>query len=157
MGMDFRLYWLRKNEDNLDTMSWKELEAHTLCYARKGWELVYHLGASVDELYTPLKKETWDSLITAMAPVGPQLKEIWDAFHMYYNTDDDFDEFAKWEPEKAKLMKKYQYWYDSTFERNPSLGYAFSVSYMIDFWEARDKVKTYLGDPNYEVIMEVSQ
>ena len=115
-------------------------------YGRKSWELVYFLECDTkDECFSELTLDKWIDLQEALAPIGPSLEEISNAF----NTDhpDGHDLY---------LMRKYKEWYDHTFDYSPILGYDFSVGYMRTFWEAADTVLKYLEDPEWKVFMFAS-
>ena len=90
-----------------------------------------------------------------MAPIGPYLDEIFDAYHTFENAEEyeTLADFEKAYPRKALLIKTYENWFDQSFDEYPQLGYSFSVGYMNNFWEAADEVIKYLEDPDYEVWM----
>ena len=80
-----------------------------------------------------------------LAPIGPSLDSIWDAYHA------DLNDHAT--AEDRWLMEQYERWYDGNFDSYPTLGYDFSVSYMKTFWEKADEVLKYLESEDYEVWM----
>lgn len=126
---------------------WKERE---LFYGRKCWELVYELECDTqNECVSELTLDAWINLQEKLAPIGPSLDRIWDAF---YAEDEDYDT-----PQDKYLRNLYMKWYDQTFEdEEPRLGYDFSVGYMNTFWKAADNVLEYLEDPDWEVWMIAS-
>lgn len=162
MGLDFSLYKLRKGEtmDDLWNMPYEDREKRSLAYARKGWELVYALHCDTSgDCISRLKLEDWVDLMDKMAQIGDYFNDIWDAYHTIDAIEDDYDTLAELRaayPREMKLIETYRIWYNKTFDIPPTLGYEFSVGYMLDFWEAADKVLKYLEDPDWEVWMIAS-
>lgn len=162
MGLDFSLYKLRKGEtmDNLWNMPYEEQEKRSLAYARKGWELVYALHCDTSgDCISQLKLEDWVDLMDKMAQIGDYFNDIRDAYHTIDAIEDDYDTVAELRsayPREMKLTETYRIWYNKNFDTPPTLGYEFSVGYMLNFWEAADEVLKYLEDPDWEVWMIAS-
>lgn len=151
MGLDFSIYKKKKGANNIHWYDEDEL-----CYGRKSWELVHVLVPNyVEEYDALLDPNRWEKLIKLMEPIGDKLNDIVAAYHIMYNLPEHFPEQVFTDREQ-KLIAEYELWYNSTFEDDPTLGYDFSAGYMLDFWRARDMVRKYLQDPNYEVYALVS-
>lgn len=149
MGLDFMLY-KRKIVNSGEEPEYKD--DSELAYGRKSWELVRELIPNINEDYKAVVTlESWDRLMKKLEPVGDKLEAIWDAFEREENAPDDYPEFV-FTKEHKKLIAEYEYWYNKTFNDTPTLGYFFSVGYMLSFWEAKDEVRKYIEDPEYEVI-----
>jgi len=166
MGLDFSLYKKKKGIDPekfLDDPS-TDFDKAELAYGRKSWELVNVLSdsKSIDNGYDILTSDKWESLMRLMDPIGDLLEKIseaYDHYEYYLNHEDDEDKEVIdrgkyiFTEEDRKLIAQYEYWYDRSFGEYPVLGYEFSVGYMKNFYEAKDKVREVLKDPNYEVLM----
>ena len=142
--------------DDIWNMSYEERNERELFYARKGWELVHALDCSTSgDCTSKLQLEDWVNLMEKMAPIGPYLDEIFDAYHTFENAEEyeTLADFEKAYPREALLIKTYENWFDQSFDEYPQLGYDFSVGYMNSFWAAADEVIKYLEDPDYEVWM----
>ena len=152
MGLDFGVYWRKKN-----AYTDRDFIDNELCYGRKSWELVYALGLSGNEpdLDREITLDEWVGLIEKLVPIGDYLDEIWDAFDKYENAPEDFGDEILTKRDKM-LIATYEKWYNATFDISPQLGYFFSVGYMKSFWDAKDEVVKYLEDPDYEVWAYVS-
>ena len=149
MGLDFMLY--KRKIVNPDEKS-EYSDDDELAYGRKSWELVRELIPDINEDYKAVVTlESWNRLMKKLEPIGDKLEAIWDAFEREENAPDDYPEFV-FTKEHKKLIAEYEYWYNKTFNDTPTLGYFFSVGYMLSFWEARDEVRKYIEDPEYEVI-----
>ena len=148
MGLDFGLVKKRK-EDPIEIIFKNDTEE--LAYGRKSWELVYKLASreDIDNGYGILKKENWESLMKDIDPIGDLLSRMYDAFD-----HEDYPELFT--DEDKKLIAQYEHWYDRTFNTPPILGYQFSVSYIKEFYDAKDKVREIFNDPDYEVGMYIS-
>lgn len=165
MGLDFSLYKKRKDInirkfwDEVDKIEYKEfVDTYELAYGRKSWELVYELATEDDikEGYGILKPESWTKLMNSLSSIGDNLNDIAKAYNnLYYSHNATYPELFVTE-EDRKLITRYEHWYHDTFNDTPTLGYDFSVGYMISFWEAKDKVYEVFRDPNYEVLMYIS-
>jgi len=158
MGLDFVGYYLRKGEtmDDIWNMSYEERNARELFYARKGWELVHALNCSTSgDCTSKLQLEDWVNLMEVISPIAPYFDEIEEAFDAYYEAD-DLATFRLMNPRKAQLVDLYEKWHEHNFDEEPQLGMDFSVRYMKNFWEAGDRVISYLEDPEYEVWMIAS-
>lgn len=160
MGLDFSLYWFQKSQgpakEQFLKWDYNTFNLHELAYARKGWELVYALECDTqNDCFTQLTLDNWVNLMEKMAPIGPYLDEIFDAYHTFENAEEyeTLADFEKAYPRKALLIKTYENWFDQSFDEYPQLGYDFSVGYMNSFWAAADEVIKYLEDPDYEVWM----
>lgn len=165
MGLDFCLVKKKKNipiEFYLNANGFTDDDE--LAYGRKSWELVRTLATDedVNEGYGILTKESWESLMKEMDPIGDLLFEINEAYNHYdyylnHCNDEGLDTAnIIFTHEDKKLIARYQYWYDRTFGETPVLGYDFSVSYMKSFYYAKDKVNKLLDDQDYEVLMLIS-
>lgn len=166
MGLDFSLYKKRKDisiEDFFNSADDKD----ELAYGRKSWELVYKLATNEDinNCCGILTSERWEDLMVAIDPIGDLLENIFIAydhydFYMDHYEDENKDIIDKgsliFTEEDKKLIAQYEYWYDKTFDNSPVLGYHFSVSYMKNFYDAKEKVRDVLKDPDYEVAMIIS-
>lgn len=165
MGLDFALYKKKKDMtvgelfDLAESMSYSDFEKdYELAYGRKAWELVYALATEEDINNGGgiLQKEAWDQLILTMKPIGKKLRKIIDAYHHEAYVDRvSYPELLFTEEDK-KLINEYEMWYQSSFNDRPTLGYDFSLGYMLRFWNAQDEVNHYLEDPEYEVYMDIS-
>ena len=146
MGLDFGVYYRKKNAYTED-----DFDANQLCYGRKCWELVHIMEYDTEgSCNYEITEDMWNKVIKAIEPIGDKLPAIREAFDKARYEPEDFGELILTRDDK-KLIAEYEYWYNRTFEESPCLGYDFSVWYMLDFWEARDKVKQYFDDPDYEV------
>jgi hypothetical protein len=161
MGLDFSLYKKRKDQTVDDLLDSDNIEE--LAYGRKSWELVRKLATNddVDEGYGILTKESWESLMKEIDPIGDLLHEIDEAYNHYdyylEHYDDELETVSLIFTNKdKKLIAQYQYWYDRTFDETPVLGYDFSVGYMQSFYDAKDRVREVLEDPDSEVLMSIS-
>ena len=148
MGLDFTIYARNKNGNVRDV---------ELAYGRKSWELVHFLRLNEEDFDVEVEKEKWYALIEAIRPIADKLDDIANAFHLWYSIDGiDFGEYLFTEEHK-KLIAEYEFWYDKTFDTDPTLGYDFSVGYMKAFWDARDEVNYYFCHPEtWEVRAEIS-
>jgi hypothetical protein len=148
MGLDFTIYAKNKDEN---------VEDVELAYGRKSWELVHFLNLNSNEFDVPVKREDWDRLIEAMKPIANKFEDIAEAFHKWaYSDDIDFSEFVFTDEDK-KLIAEYEFWHTVNFDEAPTLDYEFSVSYMKNFWDARDEVNYYFCHPeSWEVRAEIS-
>ena len=92
-----------------------------------------------------------------LGQIGDYFKDVQDAYKVIGEDDwETYDELESRFPREVQLIKAYQKWYDTNFDISPTLGYEFSVGYMRNFWEAADKVISYLENPDYEVWMSAS-
>jgi len=169
MGLDFTIYKKKVNETceqawKAITNEWRESGYTTdskreLAYGRKSWELVYELVPDYGNYFNSddpiISKERWDSLMNKISEIAPKLDKIWDAFIKEENAPADYTEFVFGDEEK-KLIAEYEYWYDKTFDVDPTLGYFFSVGYIKDFWNANSEVQKVFEDPEWEVRASVS-
>lgn len=169
MGLDFTIYKKKVNETceqawKAITNEWRESGYTTtsereLAYGRKSWELVQELVPDYGDYFDSddpiISKERWDSLMNKISEIGPKLDKIWDAFNKEEKAPNDYPEFIFGDEEK-KLIAEYEYWYDKTFDVDPTLGYFFSVGYIMDFWNANDRVQKVFEDPEWEVRASVS-
>ena len=153
MGLDFGLYWKNINTEDEDVYD----DEHELCYGRKSWELVNVLvpnfkKSEEDPLIT---KERWENLMRIIYPISDRLAAVSQAFDIVDNAPEDFPEMVVTN-EVKRAIAEYELWYNRAFNCHPTLGYRFSVSYIKNFWDAKNKVNKYLDDPNYEVRAYVS-
>lgn len=145
MGLDFGLFYKTKEEKLLDCMNKNEL-----CYGRKSWELVYLLCPEFDTTHRYFYKitwELWENLVTKLDEIGDYLELAKDAYWTYENRPDWLTR------DEMEAIKKYEKWYDTNFGEfgGPTLGYYFSISYMQEFYDVRDKVFSLIDDPDFEV------
>ena len=115
-----------------------------VAYGRKAWEICHWFHASEGDCYRRVTLEEWNSFIELFKPIGKKLDSIWDAFYKFENMPDDFGEYLLTDEDKH-LIAEYEFWYDTTWNDSPTLGYFFSVGYMRDFWEADEMVRDYLA------------
>ena len=170
MGLDFTIYKKKVNETyeqawdainkELRESGYTTTSERELAYGRKSWELVYELAPDYQEYFDskedPLvSKERWDSLMTKSSEIAPKLDKIWDAFNKEENAPTDYTEFVFGDEEK-RLIAEYEYWYNKTFDTEPTLGYFFSVGYIKNFWDANPEVQKVFEDPKWEVRASVS-
>ena len=152
MGLDFTLYRKRKDMSisKFYKRPWEDIEKDELAYGRKSWELVNMLATNndVDEGYGILQKEAWDNLMKHMAPIGDQLEDIIKAYEHFEYTIPGFV--------SAEDTSDFEYWYRTTFECEPRLGYSFAANYLKNFWDARNKIEAVLNDSENEVLMIIS-
>lgn len=142
MGLD--LYVMAKNRENGD-----ELE---LCYARKFWGLWDFLGdcpmVNPEDKYTRrLTSEAWERLINVIEPKWYVIRAALTAYDLYYYQD------AILTSEQIQDIENYEDWYDEVFDYYPVLGYNFDINALINWYAARDKVRKYLVNDNYDVII----
>ena len=135
---------LRNVIDSWDVADW---ESRELCYARKAWELVHFLHCDTqDTCISKLDKDRWIALQDALAPIGPSLATIREAY--WKEEPDSYDKH---------LMNLFEKWYKDTFDdETPWLGYEFATSYLQNFWEGADEVLAYLENPDWIVFMIAS-
>lgn len=155
MGLDFGVYAKKQGEEPIE-----------LAYGRKSWELVYALVPDYDDFINDdptITIERWDALMEKLNKIGPKLDEIYNAYHELDNWPDDWVNRENMTPKMRDLFDKncdlcfeYEIWYNRNFDTSPTLGYDFSVGYMLNFWEADKEVRKYLEDPEYEVKAYVS-
>ena len=160
MGLDFCLFEKKKNipakfcfED--DRLAYDE----ELAYGRKSWELVYELATKEDiELgYGIVKKEKWDNLMSKLEAFKPGFERAYEAYDHLNNCPEDYiDEEYIFTSEDRKVIAEYEYWYNKSFNDEPTLGYDFSIGYMKSFLDAKDRVNEILDDPDWEVLMSIS-
>lgn len=145
MGLDLAIVKQKKNENFI----WDN--EHELAYGRKAWEICYELGGggNPNGKYL-LTHEDWDRLMNMITPIANKLPAIQQAYQNTCYGDKNPT------PEQAALMREYKNWYDETWDESPTLGYDFSVGYMMNFWEAKDTVNVYLDNPNYNIWIVVS-
>ena len=168
MGLDFGLYYKKKNEQipEEDNAYFDWMNKHELCYGRKSWELVHILNLPVDdEDEDPIvNKEDWDNLISAMKSFlngkdSSYFSEIGDCYaelEKYYELD--IEELGvSPDPDVVNAIIQYEVWYDKTFnDETPTLGYDFALGYLQDFYNADKQVQKYLNDDEYEVRAYIS-
>lgn len=154
MGLDFYVIKIQKGYsgkpwDVFRSWSHDDWDKNTLCYGRKSWELVRELRCDIrNECVSELMLDDWINLQDKLAPIGPSLERIHDAYNA--NWDGNASTEDRW------IMNQYEKWYDACFDDFPTLGYDFSVGYMETFWEKADEVLKYLEDPDWEVWMIAS-
>ena len=108
MGLDFSLYWFKKSqgpakEQFLKWDNYNTFNLHELAYARKGWELVYALECDTqNDCFTQLTLDNWVNLMEKMAPIGPYLDEIFDAYHTFENAE-EYNIYTKKHPDEKKI------------------------------------------------------
>ena len=145
MGLDFGLVRARKGNDPIwdnDT---------ELAYGRKSWELAGFFNGYWQTKYNEkLTLEKWNEFIEKLEPIADKLEDIANAFEIAENLPDDYPEFVFGDKEK-KLIAEYELWYKRTWDDEPYLGYGFSTSYMISFWNAKDLVRRLLKGNTYDV------
>lgn len=153
MGLDFGLYWKNINTKDEDVYD----DEHELCYGRKSWELVHVLVPDFEESEEDplITKERWENLMRMIYPISDRLAAVSQAFDIVDNAPEDFPEMVVTD-EVKRAIAEYELWYNRAFNRHPDLGYRFSVGYIKNFWDAKNKVNKYLDDPNYEVRAYVS-
>lgn len=167
MGLDFSLYKKKKCLSIDDFYDSPINDEDELAYGRKSWELVSKLATNedVNNGYGILTSDNWENLMRLMDPIGDLLEKISEAYNHYeyylnHKDDDDRDIIDKagiiFTAIDKELITQYEYWYDKTFNVNPVLGYEFSVGYMQDFYNAKDRVREVLKNPDYEVLMIIS-
>ena len=55
--------------------------------------------------------------------------------------------------EQRQHIRDFETWYDSVFDYTTTLGYDFDINALINWYAARDKVRKYLNDDNYSVVI----
>lgn len=145
MGLDFGLVRARKGNDPI----WDD--DTELAYGRKSWELAeFFNGYGFTKYSEKLTLEKWNEFIEKLEPIADKLEDIANAFEIAENLPDDYPELVFGDKEK-KLIAEYELWYKRTWDDEPYLGYDFSTSYMISFWNAKDLVKRLLEGDTYDV------
>ena len=145
MGLDFGLIKVRKGNAPI----WDD--NNELAYGRKSWELAQFFNGEWNTEYcTKLTLDKWNDFIAKIEPIGDKLEDIWDAFDIADNLPDDYPELVFGEKEQ-KLIAEYELWYNRTWGDEPTLGYDFSVGYMLSFWEARNIVNDIFDDGEYDL------
>lgn len=138
------LYIIAKNRENGE-----ELE---LCYARKFWGLWHYFDDcpminSDDEYTRRLTQESWDRLINTIEPKWYIIRAALTAYDLYYYSD------VVLTKEQRQHIRDFETWYDSVFDYTTTLGYDFDINALINWYAARDKVRKYLNDDNYSVVI----
>jgi hypothetical protein len=144
MGLDFGLIKVKKGTEPI----WDD--NNELAYGRKSWELAQFFNGGDIKYSVKLTPDKWNDFIKKIEPIGDKLEDIWDAFDIADNLPDDYPESVFGEKEQ-KLIAEYELWYNRTWEDTPTLGYYFSVGYMLSFWEAKDIVSDILKDDEYDL------
>lgn len=147
MGLDFMIYKAKKNSiDAHDAdQAWAATDnATALAYGRKSWELVDALKVDANQTYSQIKKEDWDALIKDIKQIEFVLRKLYN-----YNLDEMEDEDE--ENEYNSLMRVYEMWHESVFDRYPTLGYDFSVGYILNFLDADEEIQAAFNDKDMEV------
>lgn len=148
MGLDFTIYYIEKDRQNEE--GYEAWDTNELCYGRKSWELVHALNLPTDwDGEDPeVSKEDWVNLMKQIEPISKYFDKIEDAYG-----DSDFE---MTDEERKRYIRKFENWYDRTFNEGPTLGYEFALGYIREFYEANEKVMKYFDDDNYVVKASVS-
>lgn len=145
MGLDFGLIKVKKGQEPI----WDD--NNELAYGRKSWELAQFFNGEWNTEYcTKLTPDKWNDFIKKIESIGDKLEDIWDAFDIANDLANDYPEFVFGEKEQ-KLIAEYELWYNRTWKDTPTLGYDFSVGYMLSFWEARNIVNDIFEDGEYDL------
>ena len=144
MGLDFGLIKVKKGIKPI----WDD--NNELAYGRKSWELAQFFNGWKTKYCTKLTLDKWNEFIKKIEPIGDKLEDIWDAFDIADNLPDDYPELVFGEKEQ-KLIAEYELWYNRTWEDEPTLGYDFSVGYMLSFWKARNIVNDIFNNDEYDL------
>lgn len=148
MGLDFMVYKVKKNtvDAHDEEKAWAATNgAEELAYGRKSWELVDALNVDTYHTYSLIEKKDWDALIKNIKQVEFVIRKLYE-----YDSDKDMDDEDE-ANDYNSLMRTYELWHNSVFDRYPTLGYEFSLGYMISFLEADAKVQEAFNDKEVEV------
>lgn len=156
MGLDYYIVWVEKDKgsgkDQIEKWDSDEWDKHELCYARKGWELVYALKCDLREAVCPVALEDWIDLMERLYPISESYDRIREAYAAIERTpENEFYRLEEIRPKELKLIRLYEDWYNENFDTPPQLGYEWTLGYFKNFWEAADNVLSYLENPAYEV------
>lgn len=155
MGLDLTLYAVPAADD-IDvnkTDNWIEL-----AYGRKTWfiwDYFKNLDSTImirDDQVLTIPKEAWESFIGVL---DRNRERIFD----YVTFKEKKDYIA---PTKDFLLQEqikdslFQQWYNDTFNTTPTLGYEWDARAMLRWLEVNFKVREYLNDPSYILLLEAS-
>lgn len=153
MGMDLMVNLYKRTNNKLD--DYKNIEyVEELCYARKFWGLWNALDycplVNQDDYYTVvLTLEAWDNL---MNKIEPMYETILKAIYMYNEEEYDEIDNDSFLGELDRVLDSYERWYDDVFG-STVLGYDFDAYSLQRWYEARDKVRKYLNNKEYVVLV----
>lgn len=151
--MDLYISLYKRTNNKLDDYSNLQY-VEELCYARKFWGLWYELNhcpmANQDEYEVVLTLEAWDALMDKIEPIYETLLEVRDIYNKYGWQGTNVSGF----PVELKIpVEIYELWYDETFDGYTRLGYDFDANILINWYEAKDRVREYLQDIRYVVVV----
>lgn len=154
MGLDYYAY-IKRNDDK----PWEFSEEDKLAYGRKCWELVNMFGTpTIGDCCGPLDKCAYFKFVKSVEDFGPErLQRYYDLYReiddMYLEYQDAFDSESCMNSEtRADLMinhaefvmldTAYEHWWQELFndDDQPTLGLDFAVGYILDFYNARDRI-----------------
>ena len=156
MGLDYYIMWVEKDKgpakDQIEKWSSDEWDKHELCYARKGWELVYELECNLHEAICPVTLENWVNLMEKLSSLSEAYDKIRNAYAAIDRTPEgEFYHLDEIRPNELRTIHLYEDWYNQNFDTPPQLGFEFALGYFEAFWDKADEVLKYLEDPAYEV------
>lgn len=155
MGLDLTLY-AAPAVDDIDINKTDELVE--LAYGRKTWfiwDYFKNLDNTImveDNQVLVVPKEAWENFIGILAR---NRQRIFDYLIFKEN-------MAHATPTEESLLQEqvneslFQQWYDDTFDATPTLGYEWDARAMLRWLEASFKVRKYLNDPSYILLLEAS-
>lgn len=149
MGLDFMVYKVKRNSIDINDAdkAWKATEnAEELAYGRKSWEIVDYLKVDTQKTYSRISKADWDALIKHIK----QIEFVARKLHAF-NIDEMDDDDEEANMEYNTLLGAYEIWHRSVFDSYPTLGYDFSVAYVLNFLDADAKAQEAFADEDSEV------
>ncbi len=158
MGLDLTLYAVPAavDIDVYKTTNWIEL-----AYGRKTWfiwDYFKNLDNTVmirDDQMLIIPKEAWKSFVEILDRNRERISD-------YVSVKEEEEEADYISLTKEFLIKVqikdnlFQQWYDDTFNTTPTLGYEWDARAMLRWLEANFKVRRYLNDPSYILLLEAS-
>ena len=135
MGLDFMVYVAEKGaiSHTDDDQAWSYIDnLKEVAYGRKSWEVVHALNVDVNKTYSTIEKEDWDKLIGALCSVEWLIRKAQELYLEWY--DDEGNE-ELW-TDLSRYLYVYGEWHDEFFDEGPTLGYDFSLGYMISMLDA---------------------
>lgn len=151
MGLDFYVYWSKRNAENEN--DWKN---NRLAYGRKCWELVRALNCDCRlEQPQEVKLEDWNRLMKEIEEIAYKFPFYTEAADVLFWSDEPY--YTKEQEEICcHIFEEFINWHEKTFDESPMLGFDFALCYIRAFWEANKTVQEAFADPDKIVYMEAS-
>ena len=91
--------------------------------------------------------DAWENFIATIEPQWYMLRSALTAYSLYYH------ERVELNQEQINQIREYEDWYKKIFEYYSIRGYGYDAHILINWYSARDIVRKFLQDDDYDVIV----